>query len=522
MAGLVMAVQATVLANSGSSASPGASKWAGTPGGGVDVRSFGARGDGIADDTEAIQAAVSSLPVQEVAPWGKPNANGGVVLVPRGRYKVTRTITLPRGIRVVGESRESSQFLSFTPGSVFRYAGPYRYVAGEVVFENLSIWQDVSVPAKSGAAVEIGLGPGKSNAVFFRGSNLTIEGTFEGILLEAGIGCALRDVTISRTVSHGVHLKYRPDVEANATQTTSTTLQNVYSYFSQVGDGFRFEGCAYVSCVSCAADSNGGFGYVIQNAMNTTLLSSGAEQNHQGGVRLVDSQSTILAVSILQSGPSSAHAVTLERARATSLLGSWVSGLNGAGGFGINILEPAGFVTVIASRFTGTFAGIPFNRPEMVVQVGVDGAEPLVVPSMRFGKTGPLVKFGAGVPEGQVAAPVASLFGRTDGGSSATLYTKTKGDGATGWAIVGGVGGVAERGAEVIPGSACARETIVPVEGAVPGAPCSVGLPSESPPNLLATCHVAATGQIKLRLCNVGREPLATRLSKYSVRAFSL
>jgi hypothetical protein len=40
---------------------------------------------------------------------------------------------------------------------------------------------------------------------------------------------------------------------------------------------------------------------------------------------------------------------------------------------------------------------------------------------------------GSGSPESVIAAPVCSLFLRTDGGTSSTLYVKTSGSGNTGW-----------------------------------------------------------------------------------------
>jgi hypothetical protein len=40
---------------------------------------------------------------------------------------------------------------------------------------------------------------------------------------------------------------------------------------------------------------------------------------------------------------------------------------------------------------------------------------------------------GAGAPEGVIVAPVGSLYLRTDGGTSTTLYVKTSGTGNTGW-----------------------------------------------------------------------------------------
>lgn len=40
---------------------------------------------------------------------------------------------------------------------------------------------------------------------------------------------------------------------------------------------------------------------------------------------------------------------------------------------------------------------------------------------------------GTGTPEGAITADVGSLFLRTDGGASTTLYVKESGTGNTGW-----------------------------------------------------------------------------------------
>jgi hypothetical protein len=56
----------------------------------VDVRSFGARGDGVADDTAAIRAAIAAVP------------DGGTVLIPAGTFRVTGT-----GIGFTGKSYKS-------------------------------------------------------------------------------------------------------------------------------------------------------------------------------------------------------------------------------------------------------------------------------------------------------------------------------------------------------------------------------------------------------------------------------
>ena len=59
-----------------------------------DVRHFGARGDGVADDTAALTAALA-----------KAGANGGgVVYVPRGRYKITAKLVVPPRTTLRGEN----------------------------------------------------------------------------------------------------------------------------------------------------------------------------------------------------------------------------------------------------------------------------------------------------------------------------------------------------------------------------------------------------------------------------------
>ena len=47
--------------------------------------------------------------------------------------------------------------------------------------------------------------------------------------------------------------------------------------------------------------------------------------------------------------------------------------------------------------------------------------------------SGPSWTTGSGVPEGVVTAPVGSLYSRTDGSASPTLYVKESGTGNTGW-----------------------------------------------------------------------------------------
>lgn len=61
---------------------------------GINVKSFGARGNGKTDDTEAIRAAVKAV----------ATANGGRIFFPNGIYPVSSPIDLPSGLTIEGSN----------------------------------------------------------------------------------------------------------------------------------------------------------------------------------------------------------------------------------------------------------------------------------------------------------------------------------------------------------------------------------------------------------------------------------
>ncbi|MFA9216842.1 MAG: glycosyl hydrolase family 28-related protein, partial [Sphingomonadaceae bacterium] len=68
-----------------------------------------AKGDGEADDTDAIQAAIDRA---------ANKGNGGIVFLPSGRYRITRSILIPLSVRVygVGKTRPVFVLAKHTPG----------------------------------------------------------------------------------------------------------------------------------------------------------------------------------------------------------------------------------------------------------------------------------------------------------------------------------------------------------------------------------------------------------------------
>lgn len=71
---------------------------------------FGARGDGVADDSAAIQLAVDRA--------ARDGSGGGILFVPSGRYRLTRTIYVWRAVRIIGygSTRPTFVLADNTPG----------------------------------------------------------------------------------------------------------------------------------------------------------------------------------------------------------------------------------------------------------------------------------------------------------------------------------------------------------------------------------------------------------------------
>lgn len=59
--------------------------------GSVSAKAFGAKGDGVADDTEAVQKALVSL------------KHGGIVNLPAGSYRLSAALKVPHGVTLLGE-----------------------------------------------------------------------------------------------------------------------------------------------------------------------------------------------------------------------------------------------------------------------------------------------------------------------------------------------------------------------------------------------------------------------------------
>ena len=93
----------------------------------LNIRAFGARGDGVTDDSVAIQAALDAVP-----------AAGAIVEVPPGTYLVSRTMAVKANTTVRGEgtikSRPLANWTTSTPYQLFRNEN---HAASSITDENI-------------------------------------------------------------------------------------------------------------------------------------------------------------------------------------------------------------------------------------------------------------------------------------------------------------------------------------------------------------------------------------------------
>jgi len=197
----------------------------------VSVKEFGAKGDGVTDDTQAIQNALSS--------------GASVVFFPRGTYLVTSTLNIGFDTILIGAGRRRT--IINPKGDI---TGLRINSANRVCIRDLFI-QSIDHSARYGLVV----GTGSHNC---RVENVEIMG-FTGAGIRVEDNCwdqYFEDILISGCSGDGF--------QAGATF-NDATLVHVQAV-SNGGNGFTFLGSSpalSVSCIECHAETNGGSGFYL-------------------------------------------------------------------------------------------------------------------------------------------------------------------------------------------------------------------------------------------------------------------
>ena len=193
----------------------------------IDVLDYGAKGDGVADDSEAIQAAHDAGP--------------GILFFPAGTYKVTRTVRVTKTtiIQGAGSSMNFKGFLGYNPVTKLLWDGPekgemlkvFRVNGGGIrdialdgngraatgicaegmqhaTWENVSVDRTAAGSANDAAIVlHGGADPYQNNVMFCRFANIGLTNVAKGWLLTS----RHRDTDVSLNVYQGLWVSFVGD-----------------------------------------------------------------------------------------------------------------------------------------------------------------------------------------------------------------------------------------------------------------------------------------------------------------------
>ncbi|WP_162939189.1 glycosyl hydrolase family 28-related protein [Paenibacillus lautus] len=195
-----------------------------------DVKDYGAIGNGVADDTDAILSAIAAIPDDETY-WLEGGKTGGILFFPLGKYRVSRQIDITKaGIQVIGIGSNASVIMptsNFVGDSVlfFRKTG-VSYPFTGLVIENIGVYLDDAQNC----------------------NGITVERAYDSVnMLNVWIK------NVGDTVSA---LKMIPDPDATDTISQTILLENVigiHKLKTATAPVFYFDKCQEMQLIGCKA-----------------------------------------------------------------------------------------------------------------------------------------------------------------------------------------------------------------------------------------------------------------------------
>lgn len=226
----------------------------------VNVKSFGAKGDGVTDDTAAINAAITSI-----------GAGSKALYLPEGTYIISSTLILPKDNFVLfGAGRGASVLMgavSFTTGDMLQLQSGGDYVT----LRDFSITMKSSTARTSGASININ----GSNDVIIK--NIAIFFPYIGI-----------------SVSGGASKIYISDVDVKVATALTTSANSAGILVNNGGTGDTYIG-PNVNIESASGAGRAQFGiriqstgYVSMDAVACTAAATGLQVDPGAGVTVLN------------------------------------------------------------------------------------------------------------------------------------------------------------------------------------------------------------------------------------------
>lgn len=175
----------------------------------VSVKDFGAQGDGVTDDTTAIQAALTV-------------AAGRELYFPNGQYKISTELSITSGMILKGESINAGIYASNQTQNVIKIN-----TTSSVVIRDLTI--STSVTKTAGAGIVVTATTENSRSVF---ENLTIGSQYVGIDIQKGVAWLIKKCYFASFVTAGLQIanSYGPDSGDNCLESSTFDTAAATSY----------------------------------------------------------------------------------------------------------------------------------------------------------------------------------------------------------------------------------------------------------------------------------------------------
>ena len=185
---------------------------------GYSVTDFGAKGDGITDDTESFQKGLNSL-----TNVGPSKVNGGILFVPAGKYVIKGNLNIPKGVTIRGEWKKPEKGQPIEGTILMAYAGrgdenatPLITMEPAAGVMDLAIWYPEQTPdniVPYPASIVMGK-PKHFGNEYCNVKNITLVNSYIGIAISRvnGGGCPVFYDIYGSPLSVGIEIDYIADV----------------------------------------------------------------------------------------------------------------------------------------------------------------------------------------------------------------------------------------------------------------------------------------------------------------------
>lgn len=218
------------------------------------VKHYGAVGNGVADDTTAIQAAITACPA------------GSVVYFPPGRYVVSSTLTIGMGITLQGAMAPRFAHYQESGGEAI----------GSVLKMATTFTGSAVISATAAAPPSFTTGAIRITRLVIDGQD-TVGNTADGILCTGRLyDPRIENVTISKVLGNGVRF-----LEATGNRPLGAQLFGVMATnVGLAGFDLDFADSFIADCYSLSAGTSG---FIIRRQANTTITGCRSEWSGDHG-----------------------------------------------------------------------------------------------------------------------------------------------------------------------------------------------------------------------------------------------